>query len=236
MKNSKSFAFFSSFMLVAIVLMLAAGCKKEEVPEVLAFAGSSTCEECHSAIYDKFIESGHPYKLNKVVNGVQPYYPFTPIDIPTPAGYDWTDISYVIGGYSWKARFVDLNGYIITANADTQYNIEDGTQVAYHASDPIGTKPYNCGRCHTTGWVYVDDGGARQDGLPGMDGEFFAGGVHCEECHGMGNIHNVTESITDVTVDRTAAACGSCHYRNEDHTIASSGGFIKHHEQYDEMI
>jgi len=236
MRKGKSLVLFSSIMVATLVLMLVSSCKKEEVPEVLAYAGSETCAECHAGIYDIFVESGHPYKLNKVVNGVQPSYPFTKMVIPTPEGYDWTNITYVIGGYGWKARFLDQDGYIITANPDTQFNLENGTQVAYHASDPIGTKPYNCGRCHTTGWVHVDDGGARQDGLPGMDGEFFAGGVHCEECHGMGNIHAVSENITDIMVDRSAAACGTCHYRNEDHTIAAKGGFIKHHEQYDEMI
>jgi len=238
MKNSKSLVLFSTFVFFSLALMIAAGCKKDEAegPDTLEFAGSSTCAECHETIYDKFMESGHPYKLNKVTGGIQPSYPFTPDNIPTPAGYDWSDITYVIGGYGWKARFLDENGFIITANADTQYNLEDGSQVAYHASDPIGTKPYDCGRCHTTGWVHVDDGGARQDGLPGMDGEFFAGGVHCEACHGKGNIHAFTEEDDDITIDKSAAACGTCHYRNADHSIAASGGFIKHHEQYDEMI
>lgn len=238
MRKSKSLVFFGLFAFFSMALMIAAGCKKDEpeAPETPEFVGSATCADCHEAIYDKFIESGHPYKLNKVTGGVQPYYPFTTVDIPTPNGYDWSDVSYVIGGYGWKARFVDNDGFIITANSDTQYNLENGTQVAYHANDPIGTKPYDCGRCHTTGWIHVDDGGARQDGLPGMDGEFFAGGVHCEACHGMGNIHAFTEDSDDITVDKTAAACGTCHYRNVDHSIAASGGFIKHHEQYDEMI
>ncbi len=28
-----------------------------------------------------------------------------------PEGYTWEDISYVIGGYGWKARFIDLEGH-----------------------------------------------------------------------------------------------------------------------------
>ena len=82
----------------------------------------------------------------------------------------------------------------------------------------------------------VDDGGNPQNDLDGMAGEFFAGGVHCEQCHGEGAIHAFTRSSDDIEVDRSSAFCGTCHYRNEDHTIAASGGFIKHHEQYDEMI
>ncbi len=234
-----------AFTLINVLLfsLVFVGCEDvdngKDVPTELAYAGSETCKECHSAIYDKFINSGHPYKLNKVINGQQPVIPFTTaagLTIPTPAGYDWTNITYMIGGFGWKARFIDENGFIITKNADTQYNLEDGSQVAYHSDDEIGTIKYDCGRCHTTGWKSVADGGIPQDGLAGMDGEFFAGGVHCEECHGQGNIHAVTKEESDISIDNTSAYCGSCHYRNEDHTIASSGGFIKHHEQYDEML
>lgn len=174
-----------------------------------------------------------------MIDNQQPSIPFTTdegLEIPTPAGYDWTNISYMIGGYGWKARFVDAEGFIITEQGDTQYNLEDGSLATYHGSDPIGTKKYDCGRCHTTHWVHVDDGGSPQDGLAGMAGQFDAGGVQCEQCHGNGEDHIITELPEYITVDRTSEACGACHYRNEDHTIAASGGFIKHHEQFDEFI
>ncbi len=224
---------FMGFVLFTV------GCKKDDnkIPTVKAFAGSQVCQSCHTEIYSFFIESGHPYKLNKV-SGAAPTYPFTTLThLPSGTGgaYTWNDVSYVIGGYGWKARYVDTDGYIVTTD-DSQYNYEDGSIVGYHASEDEGTKKYDCGRCHTTGWKSVADGGSPQDGLPGMDGEFFAGGVHCEECHGMGNIHAATQLASDISIDRTSLACGSCHYRNEDHTIAASGGFIKHHEQYDELI
>ncbi|MBT3243808.1 MAG: hypothetical protein HN352_11680 [Bacteroidetes bacterium] len=229
------------FSLALVFLFIGmASCKKND-PEPTGnptFAGSAACAECHQEIYDIFIESGHPYKLNKV-EGSQPVIPFTTaagLQIPTPAGYNWADLTYIIGGYGWKVRFLDSEGYIITANGDTQYNLEDGSQVAYHATDPIGTKKYDCGRCHTTNWVSVEDGGSPQDGLAGMDGQFDAGGVHCEQCHGNGSDHIITESEDYITVDRTSELCGQCHYRNADHSIAASGGFIKHHEQYDEYL
>lgn len=236
----KSLATLLSLALVCLILGMAS-CKKDD-PEPTGnptFVGSAACAECHQEIYDIFVKSGHPYKLNKVINNQQPSIPFTTdegLQIPTPAGYDWSNITYMIGGYGWKARFVDDNGYIITSQGDTQYNLEDKTQVAYHSADPIGTKPYDCGRCHTTHWVSVEDGGSRQDGLPGMDGQFDAGGVHCEQCHGNGSDHILTNDGLNITMDRSSELCGSCHYRNEDHSIAASGGFIKHHEQFDEFI
>ena len=49
----------------------------------------------------------------------------------------------MIGGYNWKARFIDQNGFIITgdANATTQYNFanevvgNDAHWVPYHAGE-----------------------------------------------------------------------------------------------------
>ena len=104
------------------------------------YVGSEACAECHEETYDVFMDSGHPYKLTKVENGQPPEYPFTELPGP-PDGYTWDDISYVIGGYNWKARFIDQDGFIITGdeNATTQYNfwnedLEMGDEwVAYHA-------------------------------------------------------------------------------------------------------
>lgn len=239
-----------NFFLIGLTLAMGliisfSACKKDSdddpdpVAPELAYVGSEACQTCHTDIYNKFIESGHPYKLNKIINNQQPSIPFTTdagLIIPTPAGFGWGNITYIIGGYGWKVRFLDSKGYIMSENGDTQYNLEDGSQVAYHPGDAMGTLKYNCGRCHTTAWVSVADGGTPQDGLEGMDGQFFKGGVHCEQCHGMGSVHAFTQSASDITLDKSSDLCGSCHYRNEDHTIAASGGFIKHHEQYDEWL
>ncbi len=209
----------------------------------LAFAGSDKCMTCHQDNFDKWVKSGHPYKLTKI-EGVRPdllfpemsAFPMDPVE--PPLGYGWADISYTIGGYGWKMRWIDNDGYIITQNDDTQYNFEDGSRVVYHPNDPIGTKPYDCGKCHTTGWVDSDDNDAtnNQDGLEGMTGTFFAGGVHCEQCHGMGTRHVAAPGDFAMTKDTSSALCGQCHTRDSENRIAASGGFIKHHEQYDEWL
>ena len=209
------------------------------LPE-LSYIGSEQCALCHQEKHDSFIKSGHPYKLPKVIDGKAPEYPFTTLDyLPPYFTNGWEDVSYVIGGFAWKYRFIDKNGYIYTGD-DAQYNYyyqeEHEPVVGYHTDEDPGTKKYDCGKCHTTGWKSLADGGEPQDGLPGMDGEFFAGGIQCEACHGMGSVHAATRSADDITIEASAEACGQCHFRNEDHTIAASGGFIKHHEQYDEMI
>ncbi|KAA3661799.1 MAG: hypothetical protein DWQ04_15345 [Chloroflexi bacterium] len=200
------------------------------------YVGSDACAECHQETYDVFMLSGHPFKLNPVVDGQPPEYPFTTL-VDTPEGYTWDDISYVIGGYNWKARFIDKEGFIITGDADatTQYNffneeLEMGNNwVAYHAGEE---KPYNCGTCHTTG--YSPEG--NQDDLPGLIGTWEQPGIHCEECHGPASNHVEYPRSFALKVDRDSAACGDCHVRGGFEEVNASGGFIKHHEQYEELF
>lgn len=200
------------------------------------FIGTEACAECHQEISDVFMDSGHPYKLTKVVDGQPPEYPFTDLPGP-PEGYTWDDISYVIGGYNWKARFIDQDGFIITGDEDgtTQYNffnpdVELGNEwVAYH---PGEEKPYDCGACHTTG--YSPEG--NQDGLEGLVGTWAFGGVQCEECHGPGSLHASHPKSFGMKVDRDAEACGDCHFRGVAEEVDASDGFIQHHEQYEELF
>ncbi|RME99676.1 MAG: hypothetical protein D6768_14550 [Chloroflexi bacterium] len=204
------------------------------VPE---YAGRESCKECHEERYNEFMQSGHPYKLNKVVDGQPPEYPFSEVPNP-PEGYTWDDITYVIGGYGWKARFIDKDGFIITGadeNATTQYNLynEDidmgDNWVGYHAGEK--EVPYNCGTCHTTG--YNPEG--HQDGLPGLIGTWSEPGIQCEACHGPGSLHNENPYNVSMKVDRDADMCGTCHRRGDISQIDASGGFTKHHEQFEEM-
>jgi len=257
---------------------------------VLSYVGSATCAQCHPTIYNTFLNTGHPYKLNRIQNAQVPTYPFSSIEgalalmgdddaaladgtpdpgvgtdnaLGTPLSY--ADVSYVIGGFGWKARWIDNNGYIVTGSA-VQYNLETQAMAAYHNNDT--DKQYNCGNCHTTGWKrYTSEDGDsrnlnRQGNLPGMAGTFAEAGVHCEACHGAGSAHVASQSKDDITKNatpRTTAdfladdmafgkpvACSECHTRHGEKDyptyeggvglIQASGGFIRHHEQYDELL
>ncbi len=199
------------------------------------YVGSATCSGCHEDVYKKFMLSGHPYKLNKVVDGKPPEYPYSEVPNP-PEGYTWDDVTYVIGGFGWKARFIDKNGYIITGdeNATTQYNFaneevgKDAGWVAYHAGQE---KPYTCGTCHTTG--YKPEG--NQDGLEGLVGTWAEPGIQCERCHGPGSNHASDPYGFALKIDRTAQLCGECHIRGSVDEIDAKGGFTKHHEQAEEL-
>jgi hypothetical protein len=206
------------------------------------YVGSEACAECHEETTAQFFQNGHPYKLNPVVDGQPPEYPFSEVPEP-PEGYTWDDVSYVIGGHSWKARFIDQDGFIITGDEDatTQYNLynEDldmgPNWVAYHAGE--ADVPYNCGSCHTTGYSdWPPD--SHQDDLPGLIGTWALPGIQCEECHGPASLHvaNPGNEALRPEVTRDSELCGQCHIRGDVTQIDASGVFIRHHEQYEERF
>ena len=134
----------------AAVIILA-GETTQRVVDLVAMAtneyvGTDNCGICHPNELAVFQQSGHSFKLNKVINDSIPLYPFTSIaaglpmmndtddadpadmwpgteNFPLSTPMDYTDISYVIGGYGWKARWIDKNGYIVTGT-NVQYNFE----------------------------------------------------------------------------------------------------------------
>ncbi len=223
---------FLVFAGCAMVASQMAGGKivlRSETPAKEGYAGPQKCAECHLDIYDDYRATAHPYKLRPVEEA-------RITGFPVPEGYTWDDISYVIGGRRWKSRYVGTDGYIITMtgkNRDVkgknQYNIAKGSWSNYHGGEK---KPYNCGRCHTSG--YSKEG--HQDGLEGIIGTWAFPGISCEECHGPGAAHAKAPTKENIKKDTSSAACGKCHVRGKKDKIPAKGGFIRHHEQYNEVL
>jgi len=100
------------------------------------YVGSDVCFDCHPTQWNEWTVSGHPYKLQKAEIAKQR-------PIPLPEGISWDDVSYVIGGYKWKSRYVGADGYIITTVATdsgpvagmTQYHNLTGEWVDYHPGE-----------------------------------------------------------------------------------------------------
>ncbi|MFQ6115412.1 MAG: multiheme c-type cytochrome, partial [bacterium] len=171
------------------------------------YVGSQVCMTCHNTvnadkgynIWEMYMKTGHPFKLNPV-SGAPPQYPAnTSPGVPNPPpGTNWDDFSYVIGGYGWKARFVKKDGKIFTAGDQAQYNLETQGWVAYHKDQD---KPYNygCFQCHTTG---PDPNGSWNNQTADL-GTFNEPGVRCEACHGPGSDHvgNPTGVKPPITAD-----------------------------------
>lgn len=207
--------------------------------EAARYVGDQTCQTCHRSIYKDYANSGHPYKLQKV-NGQAPRYPKgTSPGVPQPPlDKSWKELSYVIGGYGWKARFMDSEGYILTGTENRQYNLPNPhlntpeTWTGYDAK--YGErKPYTCGECHTTGWIATGKDGPHQDNLPGIYGTWAQPGITCEACHGAGSRHADTPTRENLS---TEERCGDCHKRGDVRQIDASGGLIKHHEQYEDLL
>ena len=241
-----------ALLLLLTGLLVMAGCSDDDDPNTpadppeLAFAGSAACGSCHADNHDMWIHSGHPYKLTKLDGTAPSVFPdpsaFFNAPANPPDGKDWSDFSYTIGGFGWKMRWIQTDGYIYTpASGNNQWNFEEGGSWSnYHAGE---VKKYDCGNCHTTGWVASEDGDPdnNQDGMEGFWGTFVEGGIGCENCHGMGNQHVFEPGTYAMTTDDSSYFCGKCHTRGGDNgntpgesTIEAGGGFIKHHEQYDE--
>lgn len=216
---------------------------KDATAEGLKYVGDTTCGGCHKDIYDVYVRSGHPWQLNPIADGKAPEFPFRKLS-NLPQGYTWDDVAYVIGGYWWKARFVDKEGYIITDEPGKTGNAEFLNQWNY-ANASLGKNagwttyqsgaeklPYDCGACHTTGF----SPNGNQDGLPGIAGAWAQPGVRCEQCHGPGGLHVGNPQGFEMKIDRDAAACGQCHLRGAAQQVAAQDGFIDHHLNYDDLF
>ena len=231
------FVLVIGFFLFSVTTLFASGDLELES----RYVGKDSCQECHGEVYDEFMKSGHAYKLNKVVDGKPPEYPYTSLP-ELPAGVTWDDVSYVIGGYNWKARFIGKDGFIITgAPGDTEYlnqynfaNPNVGNEAGWVKYHPGEKRPYDCGSCHTTGYSPVPD--THQDGLPGLIGTWAEPGITCEACHGPGYAHTKNPYNIKMPINRDGELCGECHQRGSIEQVNAGGGFIKHHEQYEELF
>lgn len=137
------------------------------------------------------------------------------------------------------------------------YGGEDHGWVNYHPAD-VKIYNYGCFKCHTTGADTASSWLAGVDDL----GTFTEGGIGCESCHGPGGDHVSSMSAADIDrvyefahIDNALGGlerygvvqtpdtlgndvnflCGTCHNRGYTNKIDASGGFVKHHEQWDEM-
>lgn len=183
-----------------------------------AYVGSEVCGECHpTQLRDELEQSGHPYKITKIVNGQAPRFSEQtlrgPYDVSAgpPAGFTWADVTYLIGGYGWKYRIVDKDGYVVTGTG-VQWNMRTRRWVNYKNDTPRGTLAfdYACWQCHTTGAQDgTDDLSTHQDGLPGAKGTFHEVGIRCEACHGPGAEHAAMPTRDNIVYDPGTGPSGT---------------------------
>ncbi len=226
--------------------------------------GSTDCSTCHPDHFARWKQSGHAFKLNKVVGDTIPAFPFTTVaammgntvtnSLPEVADItmDLTNTGYIVGGYGWKARYIDTNGLIIHG-ANAQYNFASGAFSGYH--DGEDHSAYACGSCHATGW----DPTATNPDAPLMGGNMQYDAITCQRCHGDNVVGGAAHSIKTYTAVNAGnstdiqgavvefealgathlanSVCAVCHVRGDKAKVVKvGGGLIKHHEQSHELL
>jgi hypothetical protein len=255
-RNTTSCCWYAimSASLLSILLLGATCCEDCVLPidggdGPARYVGADACAACHQDLASTHFRHSHAQAL-KLIEGEAPTFPDVDatVGVPTPpAGFAWTDISYVIGGYVKAGNFVDANGFVLTdgtAGVQTQYNLavpEINTSAGYASfmADQQAALPfeYECFRCHTTGaQTLAESGGLRQGNRQGIEGTWAEAGVQCERCHGAGSLHLPAPSSSTIEVDSTAEACADCHANSDDPlTMVTKGLFIKGNQQYGEV-
>ncbi|MBI5505534.1 MAG: carboxypeptidase regulatory-like domain-containing protein [Deltaproteobacteria bacterium] len=164
------------------------------------YVGSEACSGCHAEHYDEFTKSGHPYKV-RMTDGATPTAETDPLsalladtmpntaDLLNPNGetdvkvsdafgkLDWSAVSYVIGGFGWKARWGvndtvndSATGYIWSSSVSSPSGAQFNMLAADPDLDPSGkrpdwstygsaTKKYQCAACHNTNGTTSADAG-----------------------------------------------------------------------------
>ncbi len=196
------------------------------------YAGSNTCQSCHSSVYSEWEDHGHHYAMIKL-DGTAPEFPFSQVEDPPP-GSLWSDFPYIIGGYTLKANFVDSYGYVLNGPL-TQYNLKSDSWGPYQSLTPPVEN--DCGACHSTGWQsFAVNGGVHQDDLEGIMGTWFEEGIGCESCHGMGSEHVAAPLANSMIIDSTAENCGQCHSRQASNRVYAQENLVMDQQQYNEFM
>lgn len=220
------------------------------------YVGSNACRQCHSDVAARHGLHGHAFALNRIQGGPPQFPAGTSAGVPNPPrGFQWSDISYVIGGYRKRALFIDRDGFLLTSGVtgvDTQWSLDyppNGTVAGFAPYEPTATEPtpfeFTWFRQRTTG-PQPQDRPAFQDNRPGLRGTWQEPGVQCEACHGPGSGHFGTDG-GEVVVDiqrifmdpNGAASCNQCHSHplaEPRGAILASGGFIIERQQYAELL
>lgn len=211
--------------------------------------GSAACRACHPDVAALTRVHGHGQALKRI-EGAAPEYPSqgTRAGVPNPPdALTWNDVSYVIGGYTHAAFFVDANGYVLadgTAGANTGWLLDfpaNGTTAHFTSYLPTQIAPleyeYDCFRCHTTGALAFSAlNPLNQDGRLGIRGTWVEPNVECEACHGPGSNHVPDPAARALFVDSTPRTCAACHTAGDDsEVIVAADGFINGNTQYAEL-
>jgi hypothetical protein len=210
--------------LGAIGLLLAFAAPAASAADAAAdYVGAGACAPCHPEIFERWSQTGHAWILRRP-EAVKAR------DLTLPQGLAADDISYVVGGFRWKALFLGRDGYLVTSNdagpGANQFNLRGRHWVDFRPGERV---PYDCGQCHTTG--YAAEG--HQGGLPGIVGTWRFDGVQCESCHGPGARHARSKRREDIVI--RPDGCSACHRQESPGGIPLVGDFLAPYTEVNQL-
>lgn len=260
---------FASFILLGFLVMAGADCPAlapvpvqtsgpfnnttDKTNNGASFIGASACASCHSDYAALHGLHGHANAMTPIL-GQAPSFPeaATNAGVPNPpAGFGWSDVSYVVGGYRKSARFLKLDGFLITNGTDgvdSRWVLDfpaNGTTAEFVPYEMAQATPlpfdFDLLQTYTTGPMMQDPmNPLSQENRVGIQGEFVEAGVQCEACHGPGSKHPPTPHPRTLFVDsQGAVTCNACHsvpYGSESTTIPVEDGFIVPKAQHQELL
>ncbi|MFA6471208.1 MAG: multiheme c-type cytochrome [Candidatus Latescibacterota bacterium] len=204
------------------------------------YIGSKTCGMCHPGESKAWVNHSHAKMLRQIVKGAAP----DNAAVQPPEGKSWNDLSYIVGGACYYARFIDAKGYVITG-PKAQWSMVGKTLTPFKPQTPSGSMKYDCIKCHVTG--FKESGTYKngvQNALEGIPGAWYENGICCETCHGMGKEHfalknkgDVKKAIGDlkIKIDKSMEACGVCHKRVPGKISVVAKDLVESRQQYTEM-
>lgn len=213
------------------------------------YIGSAACRACHADIADLDRLHGHGQAL-KAVFGAPPTFPegADRAGVPvTPEGLTFMDVSYVLGGYTHNAFYINTDGFLLTdgvLGTASQYVLDMPpvgrvAGLAEYLPEVTEPKPFgfDCISCHTTGpQPMTAERPLNQDNRPGIQGTWFEAGVQCEACHGPGSRHVANPAARDLFVDSSVNLCQRCHLSGDDvNRVEVLNGFVRSNTQAAEL-
>lgn len=203
------------FVLLAVVgvtalAVLAAdpGAAPAQAQPGRAYVGAAKCATCHADVAAKWARTLH----SKMVRPATPGEIHADLKAPNAPNLSEFDFVYVLGGWYKEERYViRRDGELLT----TPHEWDHVPRTFVIRRTSAGAPEFSnwrtaCIGCHTTGYNPQTRAWAELN-------------IGCESCHGAGAAHAAKPAKTNIIIDRTAEACGSCHIRGTDN--ATGFGF-----------
>ena len=203
----------------------------------LAYVGAATCAVCHEELFETYSRSGHANALvwTDEEDLAVPWADLGDFGEPPsdpPTDHSWGDIAYMLGGWAWKAVFVDDEGWVVTG-PEHRFNLATQSWApAFPDADPQTMSATICMTCHTTGLMPAQE----HEDYAAIAATWDFDGVQCEACHGPGSAHAADPYHAPLASERDAEVCGSCHSRGSTSQIPVANGLLHSRSEWNQMF